>query len=380
MSKVPIKVRSFRTDAVDCKQAVGKDFENIMRSQAPNLWCGGDTYNKHEGCFRFPNGSEYYFSGCDPARLHGYRQHIAHLDECTKIPYDAWKQIAMRTSHRMIYTFNPEAQKHWIFDYVLDGKPKEQVEYIHSTYKDNPYLTKETIDEIESTNPALGLPTADPWYWQVYGLGKRARREGAIYNRWEITEEWPAKETCQRFGYGLDFGFSIDPSALIECALHQDFLYVREIFYNTGLTTLRAMDNPNTPCIQNELEKNEIRKSDKIVADSAQPESIASLRNCGYNVIGAKKGRGSVLDGIDKVRQFRLRVHHSAMNIQNELQNYVWKTDNRTKEASSVPIDKHNHALDAIRYWAMHELDQNRILGRNDVWQDLCNIKFESDF
>jgi len=380
LSKNPVVARSYRVDAVDCKNAVGKDFETIMRLMGPRIWDGGKTYNKQNACFTFPNGSRYYFAGTDPKRLPGYRQHVAHLDEATKMDYDSYNQIKLRTSNKMIYTFNPELMTHWLYDVVLAQDPSK-FEYIHSTYKDNKHLTPEIIDTIEATNPALGLSTADDWYWQVYGLGKRARREGAIYTRWETTTEWPKRNTCSRYGYGLDFGFSVDPSTLVECALHQDFLYVREVFYKKGLQTLRSLDNPNVPCIQNELELAEIPKSDKIVSDARYPSDISSLQNCGYNAIKSKCGaEGRILSGIDKVRQFMVKVHIGSNNIQQELQNYTWKQNPRTKETYNEPVDHDNHALDAIRYWAVEELDQTKIVGQKERLKALNELSFVSEF
>lgn len=365
LSKKPIIARSFRKVKADCKATVGADFLDIMQELYPEIWEAGE-YNKSEGMFYFHNGSKYHFAGCDDGRLHGYKQHIAHLEECIEIDIESYRQIEQRTSWRWVFSFNPAVTDHWVFD-ILE-KPIEKYCYIHSTYKDNPYLSQERIDVIESREPTpenIAHKTADDWHWQVYGLGKRSRREGAVYTDWEKTSSWPKRSECQRYGYGMDFGFTLDPTVLVECALFQDELYIREVFSQKELTTLRNPQLPEKACIQNLLEYHEIRHTDKIIADSARPETIQALKDIGYNIIPCKKGPGSIQSGIDSVKRFRLRIHESSSFCLTEVQNYVWD-----KKRQGFPKDEYNHSMDAVRYFVDYDCSQKKIYHPYNVDDD----------
>jgi len=350
-----IVIRAFRAIKTDCKDTIAKDFQDIMQDYFPHLW-DEKRWNKTENRYKFLNGSEFHCTGCDDAkRLKGYKQHVAILNEVMEISRAAYDQIDIRTTELVIMDFNPSITQHWVFKSILSQPPTEYL-YLHSTYKDNEHLSDEQVKKIEKLEPnpvndAAG--TSDYWTWQVFGLGRRCRREGAVYTRWDTTDDWPDPITCQRHGYAIDFGFTIDPTAVIECAIFQDFLYVREIAYKKGLLTVRAVDDPTIPCIQNELEINEVPKISKIYYDKARPDQGAALRACGYNTI--KSLGGKVEDGVDKVKRFHIRVHISSQNIQTELENYIYPKDEKTMEFKTKPIDKWNHAMDAIRYFVEKE-------------------------
>jgi phage terminase large subunit len=273
-----------------------------------------------------------------------------------EITYEAYRQIMARTRLLVVMDWNPSLNSHWVFDRVLS---RSDVLYVHSTYKDNPHLSVKQVAEIEGTNPNIPENvrngTADAWYWDVYGLGKRGRREGAVFPFFDVVEHWPDEWDCQKYGFGLDFGYSNDPAALIECAIFQGKLYLREWIYETGLITCRSHAKPNTPSIQGLLEAYKFDKNWKIKADCARPEQIAELMTEGYNISAGPKGKGSVIAGIDLIKKFPICVYRGSQNMQMELQQYAWK-----KHANGTwlqePEDKWNHLIDAARYWAMDEL------------------------
>ena len=213
--------------------------------------------------------------------------------------------------------------------------------------------------EIEATDPTrpenVRNGTADDWFWQVYGLGKRGRREGAIFPFFEVVDDWPDRMVCERWGFGLDFGFSADPAALVECALFQRKLYLREWIYETGLITCVSHANPNTPSIEGTLRGLGFDRSWKIKADGARPDQIAELVAAGFNVSAAAKGAGSVVAGVDLMKRFPICVHRASNNLQMEFQQYCWR---RHADGTWLdePEDRWNHGIDAGRYWCMDEL------------------------
>lgn len=347
---------AFRHDATTHDKAAVRDFLQIMMEKYPEYWNGG-SWNKQTKVFTFANGSVLEFCGTnDPGKLHGPERDIAILNEVMEIRYEAYRQISARTRLMVIIDWNPSLNKHWVFDRVMT---RDDVLYVHSTYKDNPHLSAKQVQEIEGTNPDIPdnvrQGTADQWFWDVYGLGKRGRREGAIFKDYIITDDWPARINFQRWGFGLDFGFSEDPAALIECGLYQSRLWVKEWIYDTGLLTCISHAKPNIPSIHGIMAENGFQKDWNVCADCSRPDNIAELVAEGYNVYGVPKGKDSIVAGLNLMQRFPIMVHRNSVNIQEELQQYSWK---RHADGSwlDVPEDKWNHSIDAIRYWAMHEL------------------------
>ena len=357
-----ITARSFRSDQTVCRKTLVPDFLAILAESFPELSLKG--WNKTEACYTFNNGSQYSFEGCDAAKLHGMKQDIAHLNEVMEIEFASWNQIKVRTTGLKIFDYNPSLTHHWLFATVMK-RDKETFNYVHSTYKDNPFLEKSQVAEIEAWEPTrenVRHGTDDKWLWEVYGLGKRGRRKGTIYTRWDITDTWPERMACNRWGYGLDFGFSIDPTALIECCLFQDELYIRERIYETGLVATISESNPNFPSIENRYKELDIDKTAKQIADRARPDSIAELAGIGYNVMPYHQSINAINPGIQRLQRFRMKVHIGSHNLQNELENYTWKIDKLTEEVKDIPIDKFNHGLDAVRYWGMENLEPVRVI------------------
>lgn len=354
--------RTFRFDQATCRKGCVKDFIDIMKSQFPGYW-DPTRWNKTDGIYTFGNGSIHAFDGCEEQKLHGVKQHNSHENEVMEIPYKAHMQISQRTKNAEFMDFNPSLTDHWVFDRIMPGIDTGEVFYLHSTYKDNRFCTPKEISVIESTEPTpenIKLGTANEWHWQVYGLGKRGRRQGGVYSRWRMNENFPDRYACQRWGYGLDFGFSVDPTALIECAMFQDQIYVRELLYEKGYTAIQSETNPNYESIEGALKELDIDRTAKIWADNARPESVTELQRVGFNVQEVSGQKKRILPGIDRLQRFMINVTFTSPNIRKELENYTWREDVRTGRLMQDPIDNFNHALDAIRYWAMEELDPER--------------------
>ena len=355
-----VVVRCFRHDGTTHEKTTIPDFKWVMGEEQFDVWDEG-KFNKVDKTFTFHNGSVFAFSSTsDKQKLHGCKQDIAWLNEAMEVHEDAWAQIAFRTTELTIMDYNPSFNHHWIFNSILT---RPDVEYKHSTFRDNPFLSKTQIREIEKYNPHVPENvkngTADAYLWDVYGLGKRGQVEGAVFDLFEVTDFFPEKMYCQRHGFGMDFGFSQDPSTLIECALFQDNLYVREIIYEHGLLITPNISRPELPSIEGSMKAEGVDKNVKIYADCAAPGAITDLQASHYNVIPCVKGPGSILNGISLMKSRKIFVLRSSQNIQLELEHYKWK-QKQDGTWLREPIDKHNHAIDAIRYWAMAELQQAR--------------------
>lgn len=379
LGKDSIIVRCYRNDGTTCRDTVAADFEEIMTSQFGGESKNGQwvsmferagKWNKSTLSFRFNNGSVFTFGGAnDPQKLHGKKADISWFNEAMEISDAARYQVALRTTMLSIADWNPSETDHWIFDTIMtDGSPYA---YCHSTYQDNiANLTREQIREIECTKPTpenIARGTADLNKWLVYGEGKRGVRENLVIERWrwdEIDDDmFPAPNVCQRYGLGLDFGFSVDPTALIECALFQDQLYARQLVYERGLLAGRSYDNPDHPSIVGALMALGIPKHIPICADESASENIAQIRAAGYNIHGTHKPR--IMEGIGVIKQHRIFITRSSNFIKRELENYSFIVK-PNGEITTEPEDKNNHAIDAIKYWAWDNLRAVNI-GRSNL-------------
>ena len=172
------------------------------------------------------------------------------------------------------------------------------------------------------------------------------RIEGLVLRKWFITNEDFADKKL--IGYGLDFGFSNDPSTLVEVRMQDGELWVKELIYDTGMT-----NND----ISHRMEALNVSRGSLIVADSSEPKSIEELRRMRWTIDGVKKGADSIMFGINLLKGYKINVHSSSKNLIKELEQYKWKVD-RSGKSLNVPIDNYNHAIDALRYLVMHKFSK----------------------
>lgn len=345
-----LEIRCFRHDGTTHENTTVRDFYNIMRNHY-QLW-NPKSYNRTKKIYTFDNGSYIQFSAAnDIDELHGMRQDIAWLNEVMEIKEKAWKQIETRTRKQTFMDYNPSVTSHWVFNSILTRQTG--VKYIHSTYKDNEFLSKAEVEAIELREPTeehKSMGTADEWRWRVYGLGERAGREGRIFENYRIEENWPDVNLCIKHGFGLDFGFNVDPTALIECGIYNDELYVREWVYEKNLIITKSESRPNTPSLEGRMRTAGMDGHRKILADSSRPDNISALKQAGYNVVACRKPRDGIQSGIQLMKNYTIVIQRRSQNILEEIENYAWD------ENGDEPIDSYNHAMDAIRYWALHTL------------------------
>lgn len=267
--------------------------------------------------------------------------------------------------NRVIIVMNPSDKHHFVYKKYLEGchqminylgvpvqmSTHPNVLHLHTTYLDNiEHLSPEFIKEVET------LKEKDPKKYARVVAGQWAdQNEGVVFVSFDIVDEIPPY--ARKRAIGLDFGYTNDPSAGIMCAIYEDRLYVDELFYRTGMGNAEL--------------KQALRPYDELViADSADPRLIDDIALSGINITPVSKGAGSLMAGIEKIKEMRLCVTRRSDNIKYELENYCWDTD-RNGELMNVPIDDYNHAMDAIRYYVLHE-----VLGWRTKSRDIVELSF----
>lgn len=306
------------------KRGMQRDFKQMLLAE--NEWVE-DSFNKSEGTYTYDNGCMIEFFGVDNAsKVHGSARDILFVNEAQTIPREIFRQLDIRTRKKVIIDFNP-VRKFWgETEFVGD-----RYITIHSTYKDNPYLSEEQVSAIEKN-------MNDANWWRIYGEGETGGVEGNVYPDYEVIEDMP--ETFTGRCLGLDFGFVNDPTAIVDIRFQGWDLYVDLLCYETGLL------NAN---IAEYLTVNGINRV-VTVCDNAEQKSIVELQQKRVKAMPCIKGRGSVAGGIAQVKQFKLHITKRSVKLLDELDNYKWIKDEATDTYTNEPIDAWNHALDALRY------------------------------
>ena len=311
-----------------------RDFQNIL--QEWGLW-NESQWSKSESTYNFPSGSIIEFFSVDsPGKVHGPARDILFINEAQNISYDIARHLFVRTTGTIFIDFNP-THEFWAH---TELKQDARCKWIHSTYRDNGYLTPEQVREIERNKHNIA-------WWTVYGEGQIGKLEGLVYPNYELIDTMPDGDGI----FGLDFGYTNDPAAVVRCIVKGDNLYLHEEVYETGLLNSALVER---------LAGAGVRKNyDEIFADSAEPKSIDEISSYGYNVKKADKGSDSVLAGIQFINGFKIHVTKSSTNLIKELRSYTYVQDKDGK-FTNKPIDDFNHSLDAVRY-AVFTKYRNRV-------------------
>lgn len=304
--------------------------------------------NKTELTYEFGNGSWIEFFSCDSEqKLRGRKRDILFVNEANELTFLEWQQLKMRTTRFSIIDYNPSfSDEHWICDVNKDAKTFHFI----STYKDNPFLEKTIVDEIES------LREKNKSLWQVYGLGLQAVVEGLIFKSFDIVANIP--EYLERRYVGMDFGYSHDPTAICEVVLDGPDMYIDELCYRTEMLTSDII---------RELKQHAQRR--KIISESADPRLIQEIYRAGLNIHPVVKFAGSIEAGLTKMLEYHLKVTSRSYNVIKELKNYTWAQDKEGKWLNQ-PIDAYNHAIDAVRYVILNE-----VLGGNKREIDMDRLE-----
>ena len=303
-----------------------RDFFDILRSH--DLY-DQRNHNKTENTYILNENLFEFMSLDQPQKKRGAKRTFLFLNEANELSLEDWIQLSMRTEKQIFIDYNPSMDEHWIYETVI---PREDCTYIHSTYLDNiQFLPEEVVREIEN------LKTIDKNYWRIYGMGEIGQIKGLVLTNWEPVETFP--EECQWISYGMDFGFTNDPTVIVKVGMHGGEIWVDELLYSRGLTNQD---------IVTAMVKLTISKGDDIIADN-QPQSIYEIRKEGFNIRPTFKGPNSIITGIDILKRFRINVTKRSVNLIRELKNYKWKED-AMGNSMNQPVDKFNHAIDAMRY------------------------------
>ena len=318
------------------RRGANKDFLKIMKDTGRFI---PNHYNKTLLRYEFTNGSYIeFFSVDDESRLRGARRNILYCNESNNISYDAFLQLQIRTDGEIYLDYNPTS-KFWVHTEVIN---QPDTEFLVLTYKDNQALSKDIINQLEA-NRSKALTNS---YWEnwcrVYLDGEIGQVEGTIYSDYQIIDTIP--EEARLLGYGMDFGFSQDPAAVIALYKYNDDIIVDEVIYQTGLLNSELSNLMKTYGVVGE-----------IYADSAEPKSIHELKRLGHQVKPVEKGRDSINYGIQILQQKHMLVTRRSKNLLDEFSKYMWKKL-RDGGYDTTPIDAYNHACDALRYVAMMKL------------------------
>ena len=294
-----------------------------------------EYHNKSELSYSL-NGNLIEFISVDqPQKIRGRKRDYLWLNEANEFTYEDYQQLILRTTDKIYLDYNPSDPYSWIYEKVIT---RDDCTFFKSTYKANPFLDKDTIAEIER------LKDLDPDYWQIYGLGNIGSIQTANFRKFELIDEVQGRLV----GYGLDFGFTNSPSALVAVYISDDNLYIKEMLYEKRLT--------NTD-LANKLREFKIDRQSEIVADSAEPKSIEEVYRSGFNIKPAKKGAGIHL-GIDIMRRYKLHITKDSLNAIKEFRSYKWATD-KNGDVLNTPVKVNDHLIDATRYLCLNKLSIN---------------------
>ena len=313
-----------------------KDFLKIMMALGRY---NDNQFNKSTLKYTFVNGSYIEFFSVDqPDKLRGARRNVLYVNECNNVDFDSYYQLAIRTSGEIWLDYNPSTL-FWVDRELLT---QNDVDFITLTYLDNEALSETIVKEIESAKEKAKNSSYWENWWQVYGLGQTGSLEGVCIPDWqEINLPTEARLLC----YGMDWGYSNDPTSLIAMYKYNDAYIFDELIYQKGLLNSDISDLLKTNGV-----------NDIVYADSAEPKSIAELNSYGHNVLPVSKGRDSIVYGLNLINQNKVYVTSRSKNLINELRNYIWMTDKQGNKLNK-PIDAYNHAIDAMRYAITSQLE-----------------------
>lgn len=339
MNEPDLVVTIVGQDIPNLKKGAYRDAKTIL-NQSPILQVWFPYINESERVIRCINGSVLEFTSFkDEQDAKSGKRDVLFINECDGISYGIYWQLDMRTRCKVFLDYNPSA-RFWVHDSVIG---KDNVKLIISDHRCNPFLSEEEHRKIESIE--------DDELWKVYARGKTGKLVGLIFPNFRIVDSMPDISVCKGNWYGLDFGYSNDPSALENVRLAHGELWIDELLFETGY------DNP---MIARLMRSCGLSKRDVVIGDCAEPKSIAEINSFGFRVEPSSKGTDSVNNGIQILQRYRINVTRRSGGIIQEMKRYKWKVD-KNGVMLNVPIDVWNHGIDAIRYVALKKLNARKV-------------------
>ena len=337
LSEWNVVISVVRKSFPSMRVSIMRDWIGILKDLG--IW-DEDKWSATEHIYTFDNGSIVEFMSIDNAeKRKGSARDYLFVDESNELSREDWFQLFIRTRKKSIIAYNPSfGTNHYIFNEI---HTHPEADLFISTFRDNPYLETQIVEEIER------LKEINPEYYKIYGLGLPGNNVGTIFSI-NLVDEVP--ENAEFLSFGLDYGFTVDPTALVAVWKRDKDIYIDELIYERGMVTSD---------IANRLIDLDVGR-EEIWADSAEPRLNEELYRLGFNVKPVKKGKDSIRMGIDLMMQYRLIVTKRSKNIIKEFGEYVW-TQDKNGNFENIPVDYSNHAIDAIRYVCMERLNAKKI-------------------
>ena len=339
MNEPDLVVTIVGQDIPNLKKGAYRDAKTIL-NQSPILQVWFPYINESERVIRCINGSVLEFTSFkDEQDAKSGKRDVLFINECDGIAYGIYWQLDMRTRRKVLLDYTPSA-RFWVHDNVIGRK---NVKLIISDHRCNPFLSKEEHEKIEKIE--------DYELWKVYARGKTGKLKGLIFPEFRIVDRMPEVLECKGNWYGLDFGYTNDPTALENMRLAHGELWVDELLFEAGY------DNP---MIARVMKTNGIMRRDVVIADCAEPKSISEINSFGFNVRPSSKGPDSIKNGIQILQRYKINVTRRSTGIIQEMKRYKWKVD-KNGVMLNVPIEVWNHGIDAIRYVSLKTLSARRV-------------------
>jgi len=327
------------------KRGAIKDFKKIMKETG--RW-HEERWNATDFKYTFANGSYIEFFSADvDSKLRGARRDRLYMNEANNMSFHAYTELAMRTKQSVFLDWNPTSE-FWFHTELMGDS---NVDYIILTYMDNEAAPQAAVDFIERAK--VKAETSAYWanWYNVYGLGQIGSLDGVIFQDWKQIDEIPKE--ARLLGHGIDFGYTSDPTTCISLYKYNEGYIAHEQLYMKGLTNRDIFNHVK-------------HLQGFFVADSAEPKSIAELQQHGLPIVGAVKGRDSIIHGIQLLQGCNLMVTSNSTNLIKELRNYVWDKDRNGNTIPNKPIDAQNHCIDSLRYIATQHIS-NPTIGNYDI-------------
>lgn len=322
-----------------------RDFLKIMKWTNRYI---DEHFNKSLLRYEFHNGSVIeFFSADDSSKLRGARRDILYVNECNNITFDAYNELSIRTKKEVFLDFNPTTE-FWVHKELKDEPDSD---FIILTYKDNEALDQSIVEQIEKNRTKAETSAYWSNWWKVYGEGQIGSLEGVIFSNWKQIDKIPGE--AKLIGIGLDFGYTNDPTAIVEVYNWNGQRIINELCYQTGMlnSDIAKILPSNIP----------------IYADSSEPKSIEEIRRFGKTIRGVTKGKDSINYGIQVMQSQEYLVTSNSTNLIKELRGYIWDTD-KSGTKLNKPIDYNNHGLDALRYHEMETIGLKNAQGKYYIY------------
>jgi phage terminase large subunit len=325
------------------KRGAIKDFKKIMKET--NRWID-TSWNASDFKYTFSNESFIeFFSADNSSKLRGARRDRLYINECNNIDFNSYTELAMRTKQSIFLDWNPSSE-FWFHTDLMDD---EDVEFIILNYLDNEAAPQSAVDFILKAKRKAATSSYWANWYNVYGLGEIGSLEGLVFSNWKTIDTIP--DEARLLGYGLDFGYSVDPTAIVAVYQYNEEIILDEICYRNGM-----LNSDIAKIIPDEV---------MVYADSAEPKSIDDIRRYGKKIKGVTKGKDSINYGIQIMQGFNFLVTNRSTNLIKELRGYIWDKDKRgnlTGAPSGI-----DHSIDSVRYFMMEHFGMKRNYGNYDV-------------